>query len=250
MTELLNPASDFVIDLSQIVTEDDEPVDNVFSAKQQRLLVETLYANAGWLPDVSFLADANVGLFAIPSEPAIVPDMFLSLDVQVMPAWLENRHRTYFLWEFGKPPELVVEVVSNRRGGERAKQTRYARMGIRYYLIFDPFGELDNGPLTIYELSKASYSVLDDRRLPAVGLGVTLWQGRYEDVERTWLRWTDLAGNLLPTGRERSEYEALRAEQERARAEQERSRAEAAESRADALAARLRELGIDPDSIG
>jgi hypothetical protein len=42
---------------------------------------------------------------------------------------------------------------------------------------------------------------------------------------------------------------AQRAEQAEERAEQERSRAEQAEERADQLAARLRSLGIDPDTI-
>jgi hypothetical protein len=49
-----------------------------------------------------------------------------------------------------------------------------------------------------------------------------LWHGEYENVEATWLRWCDERGNLLATG-----------EEQRWRAER--------------LAARLRELGIDPD---
>jgi hypothetical protein len=35
----------YEIDISHIVTEDDEPVDNIFSAVQQRLLVEPLYSS-------------------------------------------------------------------------------------------------------------------------------------------------------------------------------------------------------------
>ncbi len=34
--------------IESLVTEDDEPVDNLFSAKQQRLLVESLYSS--WNP--------------------------------------------------------------------------------------------------------------------------------------------------------------------------------------------------------
>lgn len=250
MTELLQPTVEFTIDTSHIITEDDEPVDNVFSAKQQRLLVEPLYSNSSWRTDVSFLADANVGLFAIPSEPPVVPDMFLSLNVQVQPDWFADKHRTYFFWEYGKPPELVVEIVSNRKGGElNNKRRRYARMGITYYLVLDPFHELGDELLTIYVLSRGSYTVVTDRLLPAVGLGATLWTGSYEDVNYTWLRWTDLAGNLLLTGNERAEHERGRADNERERADNERERANTAENKAAALAARLRELGIDPDSL-
>ncbi len=56
-------------DVSAIVTEDDAPVDNLYSEKQQRLLTEPL--NAGWQgppPEEggdrrTFLAAANVGFF-------------------------------------------------------------------------------------------------------------------------------------------------------------------------------------------
>lgn len=50
-----------------------------------------------------------------------------------------------------------------------------------------------------------------------------------------WLRWWDSDGNLLL-------WSSEQAEQERQRAEQERQRAEL-------LAAKLRELGIDPNTI-
>ncbi len=73
-------------------------------------------------------------------------------------------------------------------------------------------------------------------------IGVTLWSGVYEGVAATWLRWCAEDGTLIPTGAERAEQERERAEQERERAEQERERAER-------LAARLRELGIDPDTL-
>ena len=53
-TPILDPIT---IDISHIITEDDEPVDNFFPAKQQRLLVRALYAD--WRINVPFLADAN-----------------------------------------------------------------------------------------------------------------------------------------------------------------------------------------------
>ena len=37
------------IDYESLITEDNEPVDNVFSEKQQRLLVEPLYTS--WKPE-------------------------------------------------------------------------------------------------------------------------------------------------------------------------------------------------------
>jgi hypothetical protein len=105
--------------MSQILTEDDTPVDNFPSAKNQRLLVEPLYSSWSLPSGVSaFLADANVGIFFDHPKP-LVPDVFLSLGVQVSEQWWEKRNRSYFLREFGKPPEVVIEVVSNRKGEAR-----------------------------------------------------------------------------------------------------------------------------------
>ncbi|HSX77853.1 MAG TPA: Uma2 family endonuclease, partial [Candidatus Saccharimonadia bacterium] len=82
------------------------------------------------------------------------------------------------------------------------------------------------------------------------------WQGKFEDREDIWLRWCDREGQMLLTGAERAEQEHQRAEQEHQRAEQEHQRAEQervmrqqAQEQAERLAARLRELGIEPDQV-
>jgi Uma2 family endonuclease len=261
--------------VGHIITEDDTPVDNLFSAKQQRLLVEPLYSSAKrWLPARGiFLADANVGLFFSVHEPPLVPDMFLSMNVKPHKHWHEKEHRTYFYWEFGKPPEVAVEVVSNRKGGElTTKRERYAQMFIRYYVVFDPTGalakEMGGEKLHIYKLQEGAYTLMEDFWFEELGLGVRLWNGKYEGVQETWLRWCDERGVLLPTGAERSEaaeqeleqaeYKAAIAEHEREYAEAERQRAEAERQRAERereqaliraerFAAQLRALGIKPD---
>jgi hypothetical protein len=50
-----------------------------------------------------------------------------------------------------------------------------------------------------------------------------------------WLRWWDSQGNLLLWSSEQAQQERQRAQQER--------------QRADLLAAKLRELGVDPDRL-
>lgn len=113
-------------DLSQVVTEDNTPVHNLFSAKQQRLLVESLYTS--WQPQRPFVADANVGIFSAVSQPAIVPDMFVSLDVEIAEDWFAKKHRSYFIWEFGKAPEVVVELgVTLWQGVFEAKEAQWLR---------------------------------------------------------------------------------------------------------------------------
>jgi hypothetical protein len=53
-----------------------------------------------------------------------------------------------------------------------------------------------------------------------MNLGLTLWQGNFQGLEATWLRWVNQDGKKLLTGNERAEK----------------------------LAAQLAELGIEPDA--
>ena len=167
-----------------------------------------------------------------------MPDVFLRLDVRLAEDWWAKENRSYFFWEFGGPPDVVIEIVSNKEGGEDTRKLReYARIKVQYYVIYDPERLLSQQTLRVYELRGRAYQPVDPIWLPDAELGLTLWQGIFEDGTGEWLRWLDRAGNLIPTGAER-------AGQERARAEQAESRAAEAESRAERLAARLRELGL------
>jgi Uma2 family endonuclease len=215
--------------IEHLVTEDDEPVDNLFSAKQQRLLARSLYASWTPLPSQDqpkkrrkFLADANVGIFFAVRQPPLVPDFFLSLDVEPHQDWYAKEHRSYFVWEFGKVPEVVIEIVSNRKGGElTSKLTDYAQMGVNYYGVYDPEKYLSKDLLRLYELGFGKrYRLRKDSQLPDLGLSLILWPGVFEDKEETWLRWCDAKGRLIPTGEERAvsaEKRALTAEAEVAR---------------------------------
>lgn len=235
-----------------LITEDGEPVDNMFSAKQQRLLVEPLYASWTPAPDEDhpegprpFLADANVGIFFSVDQPPLVPDMFLSLDVEVNPEWFNSQHRSYFVWRFGKVPDLVVEIVSNRKGGEmESKRKRYAQIGVPYYVVYDPYRILKGDDLYIYEIGFGKrYRRRDDPILPGAGLGVTVWQGSYEEREAPWLRWRDDKGNLIATGKERADEAKRRADEAEHRAsqaEQFAAREAEARRRAESELAQLR----------
>jgi len=59
------------IDISHLQTEDDSSADSIFSERQQRLLVDTLYAD--WATDMPFGALSNVGLFYGLHRPPVVP---------------------------------------------------------------------------------------------------------------------------------------------------------------------------------
>ncbi len=61
-----------------------------------------------------------------------------------------------------------------------------------------------------------------------LGLALVRWQGEYRGVTAVWIRWVTLDGMLLPTAREL---------------------AEEAQQKAELMAAKLRELGINPESL-
>ena len=262
-------------DISYIITEDDEPVDSIRSEKNQRLLVHTLYISDLQRP---FLAAANVGLFGAVSQQPMVPDVMLSLGVTVADDWWARENRSYCIWEFGKVPDVVIEIVSNTEGEEGGRKLlRYAQWGVPYYVIYDPQLLIQEEELVVYELHVGQYLPRPDDRLPRINLALTIWAGVFEDKFDRWLRWCDAEGNLLYTGAElaeqerqraeqerqraeqerqraeqehqRAEQESQRAEQERQRAEQESQRAEQTQARADRYAAQLRALGIDPDQL-
>lgn len=243
------------IDISDLAIEDDTPVDNLQSEKQQRLLVEPLYSSKP-LP-LPFLAAANVGLFYKLKGDPIVPDVMLSLGVQCADDFSQKQNRSYFVWEFGKLPEVCIEIVSNAEGDELtlsrksqqkgrtiAKKDLYAQIRIPYYVVFDPLKqiqgeyEMNGALLRVWWNAAGRYveltppegvSVGRSAWLEEVGLGLTLWSGQFEeDVTRTWLRWCDRNGQVIPTGAER---------------------ADGVEAKAQRLAERLRELGVNPDEV-
>ncbi len=228
-TETLIP-----VETAHLITEDDEPVDNLFSEKQQRLLTEPLYTSwSGPGDNRPFLVTANVGLFITNQNPAIVPDVLLSLDVTMPDDWWTTEGRSYTVWQLGKTPDLVVEIVSNTKGDELGEKLRkYEQMRVPIYVVLDPDQQIQDEPLVIYLLNGFGYHELDQRstyRFPEIGLGLMLWEGEFEGRRAQWLRWTDLEGRLIATG-----------DEQRARAEQEKARAER-------LIAQLRAAGIEPE---
>jgi Uma2 family endonuclease len=237
----------YIPDANQLITEDDTPVDNFASAKQQRLLVSSLYS---CLQDRTFLAESNVGIYYTDLQPAIVPDIFLSLDVEVPEKWWEKQNRCYMVWRFGKPPEVVMEIVSNKVGNELGEKLEiYQHMRASYYVVYDPTNQLSDRALRIFELRGRRYFETTETWLEQVGLGLTLWEGEFEARQDTWLRWCYQDGSILPTGDERAQQAEQRATQAEQLLTQERLEKEQAMQRAQQLAERLRAMGIDPESL-
>ena len=251
MPKIMTAAEIGVIpDISDLVTEDDTPVDNFFSAELRRLLVETLYSSWAQTCDRKFVADANVGIFSAVKRPPIVPDMFLSLDVEIERDFRQKSNRSYFVWEMGKPPDVAIEVVSNQFGNELGSKLRdYAAIGVSYYAVFDPFAQLGDRLLRVFGLHEGHYQemspVLGNNAqalfwLEQVELGLLVRSGEYEGKQDIWLRWCDRNGEIYLGGRELAKQASELAKQAEASLSQERQKSER-------LAEQLKKLGFEPE---
>src|SRR5271168_1640329 len=111
--------ADIKIDYDAFVTEDHKPVESIFLEKLYRLLTHPLYANwPGPGEGRSFLVLVNVGWFYQRKSSAVVPVCLLSLDVTYPTDLHVKAGHSYFQWDMGKPPEVVIEAVSDKNGGE------------------------------------------------------------------------------------------------------------------------------------
>jgi Uma2 family endonuclease len=145
---------------------------------------------------------------------------------------------SYLQWqEDGLAPQVVFEVLSP--GNTVAEMTRkfrfYEQYGVEEYYVYDPDrGTLDgwirrNGRLEDIPEMESWVSPRLGIRFSLDGMDLVLYR---------------------PDGRRFETFLELeqRAETERQRAETERQRAETERQRAERLAARLRALGVDPDT--
>ncbi|BAZ14635.1 hypothetical protein NIES4071_64790 [Calothrix sp. NIES-4071] len=78
--------------------------------------------------------------------------------------------------------------------------------------------------------------------MPELGLSLGLWEGAFRGIDRLWLRWFTLEGELILFGEEKAQL----AKQEAVEAKQEAIKAQ---KRVEELAEKLRQLGINPDEI-
>lgn len=225
----------------ELPDSDETPVDNELQDLIPGLLKQTLAWI--WAERMDWFFGVDMGIYYDPDLPAIVPDGFLSLGVERIID--EDLRLSYVLWEENnRVPQFVLEVVSRKYRGEYGRKKQfYAELGVLYYAVYSARRRKKN-PLEVYQLIDGEYVLLAGNPiwLPEIGLGLGRDRGSYQGIEREWLYWYNQQEQRFPTSEERAEQEHMRAEQERQRAEQERQRA-------DRLAARLRELGIDPDQI-
>lgn len=174
-------------------------------------------------------------------------------DVYVVFGRPKGHRGSYKLWEEdGIFPQVVFEVwsPSNRFQQMEEKRRSYEQYGAEeYYIVYPEF------PANVDGWSKEDgkfVSIPDITQWvsPRLGIRFEIRKGHLNVVRPDGTKFLTVleTNERLRTESHRAEQEARRAEQEARRAEQEAKRAESAEQRAERLAARLRELGLDPDA--
>jgi Uma2 family endonuclease len=235
---------------------DDTPVDNELQDLVPHLLKAILALI--WSERMDWFFGVDMGIYYNPEQPttAIVPDGFLSLGVpRIIDADLRL---SYVLWDELVIPIMILEVVSQTRRGEYTQKKKdYARMGVLYYVIYNPLRKR-KPRLEVYELIKGEYHLREGEPiwLSEIGLGIGREVGIYEGVEREWLYWHDEEGERYLTPEERvviAQQQATQAQQQVTEAQQQAIQAQQQaielQTRTRQLEEILRSLGVDPNSI-
>jgi Uma2 family endonuclease len=232
----------------ELLSSDDTPVDN----EDQNLLPNLLLLLLShlWTSRQDWFFGVDMGVYSPTDEKSytlVVPDAFLSLGVERKKGG--KSRRSYILWEENNVvPIFTLEMVSHHLRGEyEEKMTIYRRLGVLYYIIYNPefYQRDEKEPLMVYKLVRGEYQLQDGEPywMPEVGLGI----GRYQPPgSQEQLTWFDENGirhlSEVEVERRQKELERQRADDERQQKERERQQKER-------LAERLRELGEDPEQF-
>ncbi|WP_397333987.1 Uma2 family endonuclease [Oscillatoria salina] len=226
-----------------LIFDDGEPLETNRHRIAMNILIQSL--QQAWREREDYFVGGNMFVYYSRTQAKNRdfkgPDFFVVLNVdgsqtrQGWVAWDEN----------GRYPDVIVELMSastaNADLGEK-KEIYQNIFRTRNYFVYDPFNpnslqgwnlgtNLVYQPLTPNEQGWLWCEVL--------GFWLGTWDGTIQRETASWLRFYDAEGNLV----------FLPEEAERQRAETERQRAETERQRAERLAARLRELGENPDNL-
>jgi Uma2 family endonuclease len=233
-------------DHTHLPDTDGRPVDRFFVHPQAILLTRSAEPVLRALhPDGQFVIGQNSGIYWRVTDPPLngceAPDWFY---VPNRPPLLDGDvRRSYVLWQEHTPPALIIEIASGDGSEERDATPEEGKFWVYeravrapYYAIFVP------GPtgLEVYRLSNGRYRRSRPNKrghypVPPMNVELGVWHGTFLNLTLDWLRFYDLTGTLLPAAAERAEAER-------------RAKEEALE-RAARLAAKLRELGVDPETL-
>ena len=206
-------------------------------------------------PDV-FVAGDN---FVYPVEGN--PKIRLAPDVYVAFGRPKGDRSSYRVWQEGNIfPQVIIEVLSpsNRPAEMQAKREFYERHGAEEYYVLEPHGEmfLEGWRRSADKLELIPQDDIVDFVSPLLGIHFITRDGTvtvYGPDGKFWKTPSGMAKisqALTDKAEARADEANERADRAIAEAEAERRKAEAAIGKARLLATKLRELGLDPDSLG
>ncbi|MBD2313380.1 Uma2 family endonuclease [Desertifilum sp. FACHB-1129] len=173
----------------------------------------------------------------------------------------------WVVWEEqGRYPDVIVELMSSSTAtvDVTTKKELYERtFRTPDYFVYHPF---DPNSLKGWRLgANLRYEELTPNErgwlwCETLGFWLGTWEGTIEREPAIWLRFYDTDGNLVLLPEEAAQQQAEAAQQQAEAAQQQaeaaqqqveaaQRQAEAERQRAERLAAKLRELGIEPDSV-
>jgi Uma2 family endonuclease len=179
-------------------TSDGQPMAE--SPQHMQVMVDLIFGLKLRYEDVSDVWVAgNLFLFYEQGNPKarVAPDVLLAQGVR---KW---DRPNYKVWEDG-PPALVVEVTSRKtqKKDQQVKKPLYQRLGVKEFVLFDPFGEYLRPPLQGFRLLRGRYQPIP---LEADGSLRSRTTGLWLKREGQRLRLVDAAtGERLLWGEEES----------------------------------------------
>jgi Uma2 family endonuclease len=204
--------------------------------------------------DALFSQDVNVfvggDLLWYPVQGS--PTVRTAPDVMVAFGRPKGHRGSYKQWlEGGIPPQVVFEVQSpgNRPDELQRKFDFYQRFGVEEYYLFDPMDVRLSGWVR-QEDRLVPIARMDGWVSPRLRIRFDLSGDDlaiYRPDDRPFLTFAELMRQKLEA-ETATERERVAKEQERAAKERERLSKEQAQQLAERLAAKLRELGVDPDA--
>lgn len=218
---------------AELPCSDDTPVDN----EDQNLLPNYLLflLQRIWSDRQDWFFAVDMGLYhttGVNPRVPVVPDAFLSLGVERKK---NGKSRlSYVTWEEDNtPPILTLEMVSHTPGGEYdRKREIYRKLGILYYVIYNPqyWRRDQHQPFEVYKLIDGDYQLQigEPFWMPEIGLGLGRRSLSFGGLTQEGLNWFDRSGQAHLS----SDELVVQAQQEK-----------------EKLAAKLRELGVDPESL-
>ncbi len=240
---------------TDLIFDDGEPLESNRHRIAMNVLIRSL--QQAWTERNDYFTGGNMFIYysstQVRNRDFRGPDFFAVLNVDG-----NNPRQGWVVWEEnGRYPDVIVELMlpSTAAIDKGIKKNLYEQtFHTSDYFVYDPFDpnslqgwHLDDNqqyqPLTPNERNW-----LWCRRL---NFWLGTWEGTIDRETAIWLRFYDVAGNLvlLPEEAAKAEAAVTREEEAKAREEEAKVREEEAKARAERLAAKLRELGENPDLL-